>query len=391
MNVVLKCAYLASVAVGTAASAWLYRTGNVRLFTWHDRQLQGMVGLAVQLLMVASTCVVLWVPSIGNHAPAADAVRVFVASQAAYQLAWAAYVALQDCRFIGLRLTVPVVAWSLSQAAALAALFFVGSAVPFSGWYFAVLIAQLLVTTYTVVLDGYLYLRAMLRREDHPVRVAYAQWARNVLYSLCLGQLLAYVLTRHKDAAPTQCSSNWTCPFMHSAGINARIADRVAARNSSINYNAVAVASHIINFGQPALAVVGFFFAKQYMRVNMLINCVLFAAAAAHIAKNTTFRQRPAVHYNITNVTELQHRSANDALESFFSGDAAVSAAGATYIVLYLLEHNHKAAALLATLLALTGCMLRVIAMMHWTTDVATGIAVGSFAGIVFGSDIVSL
>lgn len=389
----LKWVYLLSVACGMSATAWLFATGNTSLFTWDNMQLQAVLGFLVQVFMIAETCSVLWVHALAP-ADAVDAVQVFVLAQTAYQLFWALFVVVQHSEHLFLQRTLPIMGWSLSQATALVALFFVGSNTGASAWFVAVLVMQVLVTDYTVVLDGYLYLGAMLRRESLLTRLRYAMWCRNALLLLCIGILIAFLITRHNqedDPASVACTPNWTCPFLRPDSVNMRVASEFADMADSINYDAVAIVSHVINFGLPVAVFAGFAFAREGMKLLLLLACVATAAGAAFVAKYSTHRQRPAVHFNLTSATELANKPDSDQWASFFSGDTAVSASAAMFAVLHLCEHNCYGTAIAVFLTSLTGCLLRIAAMMHWTTDVATGIAVGGLLSMFFGPSIVAL
>lgn len=389
----LKWVYLLSVACGMSATAWLFANGNTSLFTWDNMQLQAVLGFVVQVFMIAETSSVLWVHALAP-ADAVAAVQVFVLAQAAYQLFWALFVVAQHSEHLFLQLTLPIMGWSFSQATALVALFFVGSSTGASAWFVAVLVMQVLVTDYTVVLDGYLYLGAMLRREGSQTRLRYAMWCRNVLCLLCIGILVAFLMARHNqedDPASVACTPNWTCPFLEPDGVNMRVATEFANMADSINYDAVAVVSHVINFGMPVVVVAGLALAGEGMKMLLLPACVGAAVGAAFVAKYSTHRQRPAVHFNLTHATELANKPDSDQWASFFSGDTAVCASAAMFAVLHLCERSCFGTAIAVFLTALTGCLLRIAAMMHWTTDVATGIAVGGLAGMLFGPNIVAL
>jgi membrane-associated phospholipid phosphatase len=128
----------------------------------------------------------------------------------------------------------------------------------------------------------------------------------------------------------------------------------------------------------------------------IILSCLLFALGLNSFAKIGAKRQRPCFEYNLQNITEAS-LGRNEQYLSFFSGDA--TAAFVTYTSgIYLATLRNRpyvrvhwqccrgyvsipVVSFFAGFFASLGAFLRIVAFMHWTTDVLTGVFVGSMCG----------
>lgn len=167
-----------------------------------------------------------------------------------------------------------------------------------------------------------------------------------------------------------------------------------------MRFKMAATASHIINFGVVGVGVplelagmllaqfgqssatrAGHTFVVYLLSVGMVYAITL-------LFKSAIPRQRPAAFFNMTNETELGSKDPADEFESFFSGDASLSAHAATFFFLFSggIKPCWRATGIFFfQCLAVSGIFLRVVALMHWPSDILTGSAVGTVvAGISY-------
>ena len=127
----------------------------------------------------------------------------------------------------------------------------------------------------------------------------------------------------------------------------------------------------------------------------VVLSCLLFALGLNSFAKLGAKRQRPCFEYNLQNITEAG-LGWNEQYMSFLSGDATAAWVTCTagiclaklrdraYVRAHWQYRGHVSIPLMpffACLFAFLGAFLRVVAFMHWTTDVLTGVFVGSLCG----------
>lgn len=161
----------------------------------------------------------------------------------------------------------------------------------------------------------------------------------------------------------------------------------------SIEYKHIAYASHVINFGVlgAGVPIELFFtrwcdksFAYPSLEVSNVLLMYLLSFGMVYsitlLFKSTIPRQRPAAFFNMTNVTELGSKNPADEWESFFSGDSAIAVHAAVFFILF--SKGVRASwrwigGVLFLCSAFTGMFLRVVALMHWSSDVLVGGAVG--------------
>jgi membrane-associated phospholipid phosphatase len=115
---------------------------------------------------------------------------------------------------------------------------------------------------------------------------------------------------------------------------------------------------------------------------------VVLSVVTVSIAVNTAFkvsfsRQRPCFYYNATALSEFSNTPSEE-FKSFYSGDTTVgcTVAGIS-IALATLRRRWYAQkfGFVIGCAALIGSFLRIVAYVHWTTDVLTGV----FLGFGFG------
>jgi hypothetical protein len=131
----------------------------------------------------------------------------------------------------------------------------------------------------------------------------------------------------------------------------------------------------------------------------LVLDTALVALGINSLAKIGARRQRPCFHYGLQNESEVgllsQAGQAHEEFLSFFSGDATI--AFVTYSAGVCLAHlrgrsyassSHPLAvkgvsplAVVGGFFAWLGALLRVVAFMHWMTDVLMGVLVGSICG----------
>ncbi len=179
------------------------------------------------------------------------------------------------------------------------------------------------------------------------------------------------------------------------------------------NPKAAALISHIINFAIcPLLALVSTLlplYNKQEHRDHafhdtlMLCAVTLIALGINQTAKIGAKRQRPCFYYGDESITEFDNGNSQEYL-SFFSGDATLGCVTATagvvlakirdrvYVssvhpwtvrVCFFNKWRASPYTLTAILLAFIGSFLRILAFVHWTTDVLMGILCGILCGFV--------
>ena len=137
----------------------------------------------------------------------------------------------------------------------------------------------------------------------------------------------------------------------------------------------------------------------------ILIGAVCFTLGFTQLAKNGARRQRPCFYYGNGNETEYNDNKEEEYL-SFFSGDTSVAFA-ACFAGLWIAKMRGRSyafpthpfalryksiisispLAFIIVLSAFLGGFLRVVAYMHWTTDVM----MGAFVGIFFGTIVIML
>jgi membrane-associated phospholipid phosphatase len=101
------------------------------------------------------------------------------------------------------------------------------------------------------------------------------------------------------------------------------------------------------------------------------------------MAKIGAQRQRPCFYYGLENLTEV-YDNPSEQFVSFYSGDATIAFSTFGTGILLAIARNRfyvKIYSNLGFILAFTGAFLRIVAFMHWTTDVLTGIVTGFLIG----------
>lgn len=207
--------------------------------------------------------------------------------------------------------------------------------------------------------------------------------------------IAALVLHKRTQADDNNCNDNW-CGERNAMFYD--ISHYFAKEN--IRFKMAATASHILNFGVVGVGVplelAGMLLAQFGQRsatraghtfvVYLLSVGMVYAITL--LFKSAIPRQRPAAFFNMTNETELGSKDPADAFESFFSGDSSLSAHAATFFFLFSggIKPCWRATAIFFfQCLAVSGIFLRVVALMHWPSDVLTGSAVGAVvAGISY-------
>ena len=202
------------------------------------------------------------------------------------------------------------------------------------------------------------------------------------VYCLSVLGLIAYVA----DPKPTvpDCSTAWcdervTFFFSISRSLSTK----------AIDFKAAGIVSHVINFGVltalvPLVIICGLPLKKQkyWQLLGVYIMSVGCVGLIAALFKLEIPRQRPSVYFNMTNHTESATKSDRDDFSSFFSGDSALSAHAAMFFAMAPRNLGTPTKAFFMACAA-TGCVLRVIALMHWFSDVLTGVAVGILGAII--------
>ena len=199
--------------------------------------------------------------------------------------------------------------------------------------------------------------------------------------------IAAVVLHRRHQTSEYTCEHEW-CGEKNDAFYD--ISDYFS-RRENLEYKHVAYASHVINFGVLTAGVpIEIFFMRYYdygafdpdvpRVLLMYLLSVGMVYAVTLLFKTTIPRQRPAAYFNMTNVTELGSKDAADEWESFFSGDSSIAVHAAVFFILFSTGIRRSwrwAGSVLFLCLALAGLSLRVVALMHWASDVLMGAAVG--------------
>lgn len=168
-----------------------------------------------------------------------------------------------------------------------------------------------------------------------------------------------------------------------------------AVRNAlrASNPRPVGIASHVFSLGAvPVATAVGLVVPAlqddELVRAGtdawIVANAVILTAGVNKGVKRLAARQRPAFHYGVQGETEYANQP-DEANLSFFSADSSVAfsiaASGATLAYL----HGYESAPWLlggGALFATTAGVMRIIADMHWATDVITGALVGAGFGV---------
>ena len=128
----------------------------------------------------------------------------------------------------------------------------------------------------------------------------------------------------------------------------------------------------------------------------IILSCLLFALGLNSFAKIGFKRQRPCYEYNLQNITEAG-LGFNEQYLSFFSGDATIAFVTFTAGICLAQLRNRSYVRIyfqccrdyisiplmsfIAGFFASLGAFLRIVGFMHWTTDVLTGVFVGSMCG----------
>ena len=168
------------------------------------------------------------------------------------------------------------------------------------------------------------------------------------------------------------------------------------------NLFAAEMASHVFTFGlcpllalTSALAPLCTSGEKSHAAQDALIivGATCLSLGVAGLAKVSFSRQRPCFHYGVQSETEASSHPAEE-YTSFFSGDATI--AFVTFTAgLSLAQLRQRDYAMITTgsglpvspmalgggFLASMGALLRMVGLMHWTTD----ILVGGFVGCICG------
>ena len=438
----LTVAYAVAVALAAYGSFRVYDRKLYKLFTCNTIRMQAWAGGLFQVLLFVIGSIVLWHSDYRKTAP--HEVKLYIGALIAYYCTWFIFVLFANPKPRPLSqtyeqllgdipmqpmsndnnnssessssgegdsknrpydilawITLPVVAWCASQVTALVAIILIGDKfdkVPTH--YYFVLVSQISYTTYTLSWDGYVYLHNVLLRESTTVKIEYAKICRNVVLALAISNIALHLSLRYtyytKPRIADCDNKQWQCPSYQPTSINAKAAEYYATHGH--NYLRAATASHFLNFTTAGLYFVGFaikYRTKSWLIAATYATCVVTAMFVGLTAKILTQRVRPAVHYNLTNVTELRHKSVNDHYNSFFSADAAIAFAAASYVALHLLtlkrDTKHIIVSLIVVIVAGIGSWLRIVAMMHYVADVATGAGVGLLMALVFSGSALQL
>ena len=401
----------------------VYSLGKTELFTWDNTLAQACAGGIVMGMLLAVGSIILWQPEFSDAAP--TGVKIYIGAITTYLLSWTLFAwigcplpsphtsGLSTAKFtyftasvsedasnrhlhVFFRMTVPIVLWCASQVTALIALLLIGSkTLGVDGLYTFLLVAQTFITVYTLIPDGYLYLNALMQRESDSTLKKYIKMCLVVLHSIVIAVIVGYLATRQNDngtAAPNCTETLWQCPSNQPSSANAKWAKTIFEQNYT--YTTAATLSHILNFGMPALYFVWLATYKNWVVLCNYAACIVVALYAAYIAKHNSQRTRPAVFYNLINVTELKDKSYRDQYDSFFSADASISMAGSAFMVMFLLNKKSSIYTWLATTIVLlasvTGCVLRTVAMMHYLSDISVGAGVGLLSALLYGGSVFS-
>jgi membrane-associated phospholipid phosphatase len=116
----------------------------------------------------------------------------------------------------------------------------------------------------------------------------------------------------------------------------------------------------------------------------IILDSFVLATGLNSVAKIAGRRQRPAFHYGREANTEAAHHPGEEFV-SFYSGDTTWAFAVASSAVTLSALRGHETTRYLAIgagTLALAGGTMRVVADMHWATDVLVGAAAGTAVGV---------
>jgi len=219
-------------------------------------------------------------------------------------------------------------------------------------------------------------------------------WKR-VLGALGVSILLMLLPDAAYPHAPAASALTCADAWCTTDGLDTALSAALAPRGGGVDLKAAALASHVLNFGVSPLLAVSSALApppphqlvprrRQALQdAAIVLVCVLGAIGANSVAKVGARRQRPCFHYGRQGETEAAGRPAEQWV-SFYSGDATIAAAscGAGLALALVRRRSHaRALAWAAGAAALAGSLLRVVALMHWFTDVL----VGCLAGFALG------
>ena len=168
------------------------------------------------------------------------------------------------------------------------------------------------------------------------------------------------------------------------------------------NFKDYATASHVLNFiVLTVITVLYIFFSKpidrdqerhkyksRFSQLFQFLFVLLTSLSLAEWAKHTANRLRPAYYFGLQDKTEAISGNSNhdvsDKWASFFSGDTAVAWSSFLSLLFFTnMYANIKDLKLISIVtlmlsfsLAMTGTFFRVMALMHWFSDVLTAVCV---------------
>ncbi|HVU02814.1 MAG TPA: phosphatase PAP2 family protein [Polyangiaceae bacterium] len=179
------------------------------------------------------------------------------------------------------------------------------------------------------------------------------------------------------------------CRWCDPPGFDASVRNSLVASDG----RPAAVTSHVLALGlTPAVVIAGLgvpAFSSEHPSyalsdVIIVADATILLSGIGDFTKKVTGRERPAFHYGHQGDTEATTTSR---YRSFFSLDTAwafsIAGAGATLAA----ERGYGTAPWIAgagAILGVTTGVLRMVADMHYLSDVAVGAAVGAGAGIAF-------
>jgi membrane-associated phospholipid phosphatase len=155
-----------------------------------------------------------------------------------------------------------------------------------------------------------------------------------------------------------------------------------------------ALASHIVSLGAVPLLALGAVVVPalesdhgSYALADgvVIVSGFVLTSGLADFSKKVTARERPAFYYGRQAQTESAHNS-SDRYRSFFSADTAWAFSVASSGAALAYERGYWTAPFALAGGAVFGAAaggLRMVADMHWFTDVLVGAAVGTGAGLV--------